>query len=598
MSRRRRSLSRNLSLGILLLGVPIILLSLGILFYQSRYLIRQETTENFTTTLNKVIQRVRSYTVMIETATNANAWIMEENFNPESLQALSRRMISMNPNIAHCTVSTQPDARTKTVFDSGKACWVDSAGIASYCRPLRTDGGHLAGVVTVDLSFSHLVEAINSGEQPYPHAYFVMVSGDGRYLIHPDTTRVFKKTLFEDHDPNRSPDMIALAYEMTAGKQGTMHVNIDGKECHVAFAPIEGTSWSLAMVGLEDEVLASYQHLAYIIIALILLGLVLGFWFCNRAVKRIISPIHRLLGMTEKITNGHYDEVMPLSDREDEIGLLQNSFAAMQRSLNSQMESIHDATDALRLRNEYRVQDIETTRVNIQRKISFIKSVLHQIRTPLSIITGFANMLYDSIAAQRIGDETKAISTDYLNEICVSMKHNAIHLKRMVLMLFDSAETETSSSQGLLYNKSDEMSCNVLARMCVDYTKSHYPDQQITFGTELPDTTYILTNHFFLLRTIRELLANAAKFSDGKHIRLYVTETETTVRFIVEDEGPGLSEELLDLTLKPLVEMDDQLEHSGLGLPMAYRHANGLGGSLIHDTSYPDGCRYILEIPK
>ena len=180
MSRRRRSLSRNLSLGILLLGLPIFVLSLGILFYHSRYLIRQETTENFTTTLNKVIQRVRSYTVMIETATNANAWIMEENFNPESLQALSRSMISMNPNIAHCTVSTQPDARTKTVFDSGKACWVDSAGIASYCRPLRTDGGHLAGVVTVDLSFSHLVEAINSGEQPYPHAYFVMVNGDGR----------------------------------------------------------------------------------------------------------------------------------------------------------------------------------------------------------------------------------------------------------------------------------------------------------------------------------------------------------------------------------------------------------------------------------
>jgi signal transduction histidine kinase len=535
---------------------------------------------------------------MIETATNANAWIMEENFNPESLQALSRRMTSVNPNITHCTISTQPDKRTKSVFDTGKACWIDSAGIASYCRPLRTDVGHLAGVVTVDLSFSHLVEAINSVELPYSHAYFVMVSGDGRYLIHPDTTRVFKKTLFEDHDPNRSPDMIALGYEMTAGKQGTMHVNVDGKECHVSYAPVEGTNWSLAMVGLEDEVLASYQHLVYIIIALILIGLVLGFWFCNRAVKRIISPIHRLLGMTEKITNGHYDEVMPLSDREDEIGLLQNSFAAMQQSLNSQMGSIHDATDALRQRNEDRVQDMETTKVNIQKKISFIKSVLHQIRTPLSIITGFANMLRDSIAAQRAGDETKAISADYLNEICVSMKHNAIHLKRMVLMLFDSAETETSSSQGLLYNRSDEMSCNELGRKCVEYTKSHYPDQQITFETELPDTTYILTNHFFLLRTIRELLANAVKYSDGQHIRLYVTETETTVRFIVEDEGPGLSEDLLDLTLKPLVEMDNQLERSGLGLPMAYRHANGLGGSLIHDTSYPDGCRYILEIPK
>ena len=597
MSRRRRSLSRNLSLGILLLGLPFFVLSLGILFYHSRNLIRQETSENFTTTLNEAILRVRSYTNMIETATNANAWIMEENFNPESLQALSRRMTSVNPNITHCTISTQPDKRTKSVFDTGKACWIDSAGIASYCRPLRTDVGHLAGVVTVGLSISHLVEAINNVEQPYPHAYFVLVNGDGRYLIHPDTTSVFKKTLFEDHDPNRSPDMIALGYEMAAGKQGTMHVNVDGKECQVSYAPVEGTNWSLAMVGLEDEVLASYQHLVYIIIALILIGLVLGFWFCNRAVKRIISPIHRLLGMTEKITNGHYDEVMPLSDREDEIGLLQNSFAAMQQSLNSQMESIHDATDALRQRNEDRVQDMETTKVNIQKKISFIKSVLHQIRTPLSIITGFANMLRDSIAAQRAGDETKAISADYLNEICVSMKHNAIHLKRMVLMLFDSAETETSSSQGLLYNRSDEMSCNVLGRKCVEYTKSHYPDQQITFETELPDTTYILTNHFFLLRTIRELLANAVKYSDGQHIRLYVTETETTVRFIVEDEGPGLPE-TLDLTLKPLVEMDDQLECSGLGLPMACRHAKGLGGSLIHDTSYLNGCRFILEMPK
>lgn len=597
MSRRRRSLSRNLSLGILLLGVPIFVLSLGILFYHSRYLIRQETTENVTTTLNKAVQRVRSYMGMIETATNANAWIMEENFNPESLQALSRRMTSVNPNITHCTISTQPDKRTKSVFDTGKACWIDSAGIASYCRPLRTDVGHLAGVVTVGLSISHLVEAINNVEQPYPHAYFVLVNGDGRYLIHPDTTSVFKKTLFEDHDPNRSPDMIALGYEMTAGKQGTMHVNVDGKECHVSYAPVEGTNWSLAMVGLEDEVLASYQHLVYIIIALILIGLVLGFWFCNRAVKRIISPIHRLLGMTEKITNGHYDEVMPLSDREDEIGLLQNSFAAMQQSLNSQMESIHDATDALRQRNEDRVQDMETTKVNIQKKISFIKSVLHQIRTPLSIITGFANMLRDSIAAQRAGDETKAISADYLTEICASMKHNAIHLKRMVLMLFDSAETETSSSEGLLYNRSDEMSCNALARKCVDYTRSHYPDQQITFDSELPDTTYILSNHLFLLRTIRELLANAVKFSDGQHIRLCLTETETTVRFIVEDEGPGLPE-TLDLTLKPLVEMDDQLECSGLGLPMACRHAKGLGGSLIHDTSYLNGCRFILEMPK
>ena len=106
MSRRRRSLSRNLSLGILLLGLPFFVLSLGILFYHSRNLIRQETSENFTTTLNEAILRVRSYTNMIETATNANAWIMEENFNltlpivpsaPSPTNVLNRCLIRVRP---------------------------------------------------------------------------------------------------------------------------------------------------------------------------------------------------------------------------------------------------------------------------------------------------------------------------------------------------------------------------------------------------------------------------------------------------------------------------------------------------------------------
>jgi signal transduction histidine kinase len=598
MIKRHRSLSRNLSLGILLLVVPTFVLALGILFFQSRHLIRQKTTTNFNTIVTTAVQQVKSYTGMVETVTNANAWLLEEQNDTVSLQAIAKRIASLNPNISGCTVSSQPNHLNKTVFETGKACWVDTADIVSYCRPLRTSEGRLMGVVAVDLTLSRLAEAVNSIEQPYPYAYFILISSDGRYLIHPDTASILRKTIFSDHDANLRPDMIALGYQMTAGKQGTMHIDIDGKECHVSYAPVEGTDWSLAMIGPEDEVMANYQHLVYVIVALIFIGLVLGFWLCNRAVKRIISPINALLDMTQRITNGHYDEVIPHSVREDEIGQLQNSFATMQRSLNNHLENIHDATDALRQRNEYRAQDVETTRLNIEKKISFIQSVLHQIRTPLSIITGFTDMLRNSIAAQRAGDREHVISTDYLNEIKASMKHNAIHLKRMVLMLFDSAETEVSSATGFLYNRSDEIPCNSLAQKCIDHTQSHFPGAKITFDTELPDTTYILTNHLFLFRTIRELLSNAVKFSDGKHIRLRVTETETTVRYIIEDEGPGLAEEALDLTLKPLVEMDDQLESSGLGLPMAYRHAKGLGGTLIHDSDYKNGCRFILEIPK
>ena len=46
------------------------------------------------------------------------------------------------------------------------------------------------------------------------------------------------------------------------------------------------------------------------------------------------------------------------------------------------------------------------------------------------------------------------------------------------------------------------------------------------------------------MRTIRELLYNAAKFSDGEHIHLHVSESDTTVNFTIEDTGIGLPDEV------------------------------------------------------
>ena len=39
-------------------------------------------------------------------------------------------------------------------------------------------------------------------------------------------------------------------------------------------------------------------------------------------------------------------------------------------------------------------------------------------------------------------------------------------------------------------------------------------------------------------------------------------------------------------------------EGLGLGLPLCKRHANSLGGDLTYDTSYHNGCRFTLELPK
>jgi signal transduction histidine kinase len=44
--------------------------------------------------------------------------------------------------------------------------------------------------------------------------------------------------------------------------------------------------------------------------------------------------------------------------------------------------------------------------------------------------------------------------------------------------------------------------------------------------------------------------------------------------------------------------VNDLSEGLGLGLPLAKRHMRNLGGDLILDEKYKDGCRFIIELPK
>ncbi len=99
------------------------------------------------------------------------------------------------------------------------------------------------------------------------------------------------------------------------------------------------------------------------------------------------------------------------------------------------------------------------------------------------------------------------------------------------------------------------------------------------------------------MRSIRELLYNAAKYSDGQNIVLCINRTADTVRFIVEDTGPGIAEEDAPRLFEMFTKVNDLSEGLGLGLALAKRHLRNLGGDLILDTSYHAGCRFIIELP-
>lgn len=629
-----RSLSTRLAVAILLLAAPIFIVSIGMLYHQSREIIRQEAVRRANSSLNATMQRLDRNLIAIETATNANSWLAELQMQPDSLIKITHAIVALNPHIDGCSISTEPETFPKygryfstytvrqrdsietvieeeyeyfqkiwykTPFTLNAPCWTvyfDEADsleltidgmVASYGKPLyNPDSTKIVGIISTDLSLLHLSKII-SQERPYPNSYFMMLDGDGCYMVHPDSSCLFTKTIFDNTKPQRDKDLIALGHEMTSGKKGEMAVNINGISCLVCYKPVLGTNWSMAIVCPDNDILKSYHKLTNIVIPLLVIGLLCIMLLCRRTVSHAIRPINQLLEKTRSIEKGDMEVHIPRSNRIDAVGRLQNSFATMLTSLNFHMGSVRETTEQIQRSNEELEQATRMVQEADRQKTTFIQNVSHQIRTPLNIILGFAQIIND------MATRKESLSEDDMKSITNTMEHNSKLLYRLVSMLFDSSDT--GFTEELNSHKLDKVGCNEVAKEAVGYLKLHYPDVKVNYESKLTNEFLIQTNHIYLMRCLRELLYNAAKYSDGQHVLLRVSKTNTNIRYVVQDTGKGITDADREKMFRFFTKVDDLSEGLGLGLPLAKRHANNLGGELTLDESYREGCRFILDIP-
>jgi len=640
MNNVRRTLSRRLSRTIMILAIPLFVLALGVFYKNANRLLHKEAVDRSRTILSTTTQLVVNYLNSVESAARSNLWMLEENFNPDSLAATSRRIVSLNKSVLSCSVAAEPNSFPQygenfsvyTVNDSDtivtefepefeyfeknwykkpmmtrKPCWINpfsdfNAGtinhhdaVGSFCMPIRPHGNKIEGVVSVDFSFKKLRETILATHHPYPSSYYMILGPVGGYLIHPDNSLLFKKTIFTATDSVAHPDIIALGREMIAHKHGTMHVTIDDVLCHVTYMPITDTGWSIALVCHDEDVLADYNNLTIVMIIIVIIGILIITWITKNVVQNNMRPLNKLLEATKIISEGNYATVIEVSKHKDSIGKLQNAFRKMQLAIMANMSELlltkYDTDEEIKKLE----QVLPLAEEAGKRRQIFIQNVSRQFITPLNIIEGLTRVLVNNIAARQKGNASQKQKDKDINEISDTLKYQSYHLLRNTQMLFDTSDTGADNSGR--YAKTDDILCNKLARECIDFAQKLFSIEDIIFKTELPDNFSIRSNHLVVMRTIRELLYNASKFSDG-NITIHLSQTDTTVRFMIEDVGPGLPKNAEELFFVPFTKIDDLAEGLGLGLPLCKKHITCLGGDLLYDENYLQGCRFIVELPK
>ena len=408
----RKSLSARLSLWVVCFATLVFMVTLGIMFVQSRKAVRQEAFSGAEQVLDNTVQRVQSILNRVEMAADQTAWLVARHLRtPDSMYVYSRHILVNNPDLNGCSIAFEPyhypekgkyfsafslneDGKISTTQEGNptyeyfymdwyqlpklldRPCWTkpfadyNPAGIyskemiASYCQPIRDKEGNYIGTLSVDISLNWLSETI-SAVKPYPHSYSIMTGLGGTFFVHPDSTKLFYQTIFTETLEHPDPARTRLGHAMQRCEAGRQQLKINGEKCYVFYKPLGDTGWSAAIVCPESDIFAGLNRLQRGILLVLLLGILLMLFVCSRIVSREMKPLQQLTRQIEIISAGHLDKKLPDNGRVDELGRLYQSFSGMQQSLVNYIDELKQTTAAkAAIENELKVaSDIQMSMV-------------------------------------------------------------------------------------------------------------------------------------------------------------------------------------------------------------------------------------------
>lgn len=224
-------------------------------------------------------------------------------------------------------------------------------------------------------------------------------------------------------------------------------------------------------------------------------------------------------------------------------------------------------------------------------KDAFVENVSYELRSPLTNIIGFADLL-----AAAEGDGLTERQRAYIDYIRAS----SVTLGVLIDNILDLASVDAGIAE-LNPEPLDVVSLIEKARAGISATFPAGSGEPPNLVVDIaPDMPVLIADGTRLVQVLYNLLSNAARFSPpGGEIRLSVSHRGERVLFIIEDEGPGLTDEMKSAILTRLDSPHTGRQRgAGLALSIVRTFVNLHGGTISAGPREPRGSRIVVNLPR
>ena len=239
----------------------------------------------------------------------------------------------------------------------------------------------------------------------------------------------------------------------------------------------------------------------------------------------------------------------------------------------------------IKARNRKRLEEtIEQNNALLEMRKNIILTISHDIRAPLNIISGSAELATDTREKKR--------RNNHLDNIRIVCKH-VVHLLNNLLDVYRLNEAKETRND-VPFSLKDLLERTVFGFSHVVNNKG------ILFCHDFKDTDVKLYGDVDRIEQIIDnLLSNAVKFTEAGTISLNACYHEGELLLEVKDTGIGMSEETLSRIFRPFERLSSvaNAQGFGLGLPITKGLVNLLGGTINVTSSIDQGSTFRVTLP-